>query len=134
MATFESFAWLHFDSLQLNIPYHARIYDRNVSLAGSGYFKNNDVKLTWTGISKMNGRNCVLIGFEAMDNLLSIETDSMKARGRSHYWGNIWVSLEDKQLAGAWMNEDVMLEISFQGANKQLMNTTRKITVEQLKD
>jgi hypothetical protein len=134
ISTFESFAWLHFDSLQLNIPFHARIYDTDISLAGSGNFMNHDVKLTWTGISKMNGKKCALIQFEAMENLLTIKAGSMTAKGRSHYWGNIWVSLEDKQLEGAWMNEDVMLEINFPGSAKQYINTIRRLTVEKHKD
>jgi hypothetical protein len=132
MLMFESFAWLYFDSLSLNVPYHARIFDKDIPLGGSGSFANHDVKLTWSGISKMNDKKCALIQFEAMENPLKIATGNMTARGRSHYWGNIWVSLDDKQLEGAWMNEDVMLELSIPPANKQFMNAIRRITVEKL--
>ena len=133
MFTFESFAWSHFDSLHLNVPYHARVYDTDFSLGASGNFINNDVKLIWTGISMINNRRCVLIQFEALENRLHIKMGAMDAKGRSHYWGNIWVCLEDKQIEEVWMNEDIMLEIDLPAKGKQMMNTIRKVTVKKVK-
>lgn len=133
MVTFEGFAWTYFDSLRLNIPFHARTFNGDVSLDGAGVFSNHDVLLTWSGISVMNGRKCALIQFEAMDNPLELDINGMKAKGRSHYWGNIWVCLDDEQIEGGWLNEDVVLDMILAGNGKTTINTVRRITLEKLK-
>ena len=111
---FESFAWNDFGKLSLNKPYHF-LREENVNLAGAGNFKNNDVELTWTGISKRNGVVCALIRYEAFFNRLDISIANFNAKGRSHYWGEIWVSLETKQIEYGTLREDVLLETRVTG-------------------
>lgn len=130
---FEAFAWEFLDKLQLNVPYRAEEVEGELSLAGQGTFENKEAHVTWTGLSRMNGELCALIQFRVMDNPLEMANPQMSLRGRSHYWGNIWVSLEDKQIEHATLSEDVVMEIKLAGqSNSQYINTTREIVFRKL--
>jgi len=39
----------------------------------------------------------------------------MTLKGRSHYWGEIWVSLSSKQIEYATLQEDVLGEMKLAG-------------------
>jgi hypothetical protein len=125
----EAFAWSYLDSLKLNQSYSPAMNGK-VELAGNGYFQNNHIKLTWTGISEMNNELCALIQFLALDNPLDVKMGNITAKGRSHYWGNIWVSLEDKQIEHAVLYEDVILDMNISPTQKQLIDATREIKFE----
>ncbi len=132
----EVFAWVYFDSLKLNQVYAPSELSGSVPLAGAGYFNNRNIELTWTGISKMNGELCAIIQCSAMDNTLEINSGdnaiSFSAKGRSHYWGNVWVSLEDKQIEHAVLYEDVIMDMQFSESNNQIINATRELKLEKL--
>jgi len=136
MMGFEAFAWEFLDSLKINRNYAPAGLSGKVQLAGAGYFENRNIKLCWVGISKINGKLCAVIQFTAMDNPLEIDTEvngmEISMKGRSHYWGNILVSLEDKQIEHAILYEDVVMKMNFSGSQDQLMNTTREIYLEKL--
>ncbi len=126
--SFEVFAWTYYDSLQLNIPYTAHKINGKLELGDLGTFENKDIKITWTGISVMNEKTCAVIEFLAMDNPIDFKTDFMQMKGRSHYWGTVWLSLSDKQIEYGVLHEDVNMDMKMAGQEKsQLMNTTRKI-------
>ena len=131
MMAIEGFAWAYFNELELNKPYKAGMFNGKIDLAGMGSFENKDVILTWTGITKWNGEYCAVIEYRTMNNPLEYSGEGMSMRGRSHYWGTIWVSVEDKQVEHAVLFEDVVMEILLPGqTNKQVMNATREITYE----
>ena len=128
MLGIEGFAWAYFDVLELNKPYNATDFNGKMDLAGQGFFENKDVVLTWTGISKFNDELCATIEYRTMNNPLEYKEESMSMKGRSHYWGTIWVSIEDKQVEHANVFEDVMMELQLSGqSGTQLMNATREI-------
>jgi hypothetical protein len=60
-------------------------------------------------------------------------TTSIKGKGRSHYWGIIWVSLEDKQVEHALLFEDVIMDMTITNMPPLLSNTTRILVVEKMK-
>jgi hypothetical protein len=127
----EAFAWLYFDSLELNQYLEATLINGAVEMDGIGVFENRNIRLKWTGISEMDGEICAVIDYLAMDNPLQVEFGDFKMKGRSHYWGNILVSLEDKQIEHAVMYEDVNMDLKLPGqATSQLLNTTREIIIE----
>jgi len=129
MLAIEGFAWSSFDKLKLNEPYSADSFNGKVDLAGQGFFENKDIQLTWTGISKRNGELCATIEYRTFNNPLEVKTGGMDMKGRSHYWGTIWVSLEDKQIEHAVLYEDVVMEMLLPGqTQKQVMNATREIS------
>jgi hypothetical protein len=126
--SFEVFGWIYYDSLQLNVPFTAKKLNSQMDLPELGKFENKDIKLTWTGISTMNNNICAVIEFLAMDNPLDFKTDFIQMKGRSHYWGTLWLSLSDKQIEYGILHEDVNMDMKMSGQEKsQLMNTTRKI-------
>lgn len=124
---FEMFGWDYLDKLQLNQVYSPQSGPEDVPLAGAGTFQNHRIELTWIGISEMNGERCALIRYQAFFNKLAITTEQMSMKGRSHYWGEIWVSLQDKQIEQATLDEDVLMELTLSGqAEKMIVNVFRK--------
>lgn len=134
MMGIEGFAWAYFNELELNKPYKAAMFNGKIDLAGKGSFENKDVLLTWTGITRWsNGEYCAVIEFITMNNPLEYAGEGMSMKGRSHYWGTIWVSVEDKQVEHAVLFEDVVMEILLPGqTTKQVMDATREITYEKM--
>lgn len=129
MMAIEGFGWSAWDKLKLNEPYSAKDFNGKMDLAGQGSFENKDVIFTWTGISKRNSENCAVIEFRTMNNPLDYSGEGMTMKGRSHYWGTIWISLEDKQIEHAVLYEDVVMEMNLPGqTNKQIMDATREIS------
>ena len=58
-----------------------------------------------------------------------MNTPNMKFKGRSLYWGELWISLEDKQVEYATMVEDVIFELNLTGnPQKQLLDLQRDVT------
>jgi hypothetical protein len=130
---FETFAWSFWDKLKLDQPYRLHLPD--TSLTG-GSFHNQQPELTWIGLDKRNGKLCALIQYEAFFNKLQLATNGMTINGRSHYWGTIWVSLNDKQIEYGTLREDVLSGITMPGPNgKQnvTLNVFREGTFERMK-
>lgn len=137
MMGLEGFSWMYFDSLKLNETFSAPAFNGKIPMEGVGTFENKNILLTWTGVTLKNNETCAVIEYLAMDNPLdlSVNTEQFKliAKGRSHYWGTILVSLTDKQIEGATLHEDVILDMVLPGNSKQITNSTRLITVEKLR-
>lgn len=136
MLTFESFAWNHYDSLRLNQDYSSPMMNGDVVMADLGVFSNNNIVLTLAGVSMFEGEPCAVIEFITMDNPLRINVDSgdfkMSAKGRSHYWGTIYMSLRNRQLYSGILHEDVLMDMVMPDGTKPLINSTRLITLERL--
>lgn len=129
MMGIEGFAWSSFEKLKLNVPYSNELFNGKMDLAGQGSFENKDVQIMWTGISERNGETCAIIEYRTFNNPLEYAGEGMSMKGRSHYWGTIWVSLEDKQIEHAVLYEDVVMEMSLpEQSNKQIMNAVREIS------
>ena len=138
MAGIEAFAWAHLDSLKLNKTYEAKKMNGAVNLAGLGTFKNSNIQLTWKGISLVNNQLCGLIDFRAMDNPLEIKMKMGDAdfnmKGRSHYWGTVYISLNEKVIEYTELLEDVTMEIKISNLpTSQYVYATRYMKVEKIK-
>lgn len=110
----ELFGQAQFEHLKLNEPYRS-ISQEETNMPGVGKFQNRDVELEWTGKSRRNGQDCALIEYSAFFNPLEIATPGLSLKGRSHYWGEIWVSLQTKQIEFATLHEDVLGELKLTG-------------------
>lgn len=129
MMAIEGFAWSSFEKLKINESFADERFNGKMDLAGQGSFENKDVQILWTGISERNGETCAVIEYRTFNNPLEYAGEGMSMKGRSHYWGTIWVSLEDKQIEHAVLFEDVVMEMNLPGqTSKQIMNTTREIS------
>jgi hypothetical protein len=129
----EEFAWDHFSKLELNQPYAIQSKPEDVPLAGEGTFQNRRIDLTWVGLSKRNNEVCALIQYQAFMNKFNTAVGNITFQGRSHYWGDIWVSLKDRQIEHATLLEDVLVEFTLPGQQlKQQIGVLRKAACEQI--
>ncbi len=123
----EDFGQGFFGSLKLNQPYTPQgMSDAGVPLAGMGTFRNRKVELTWLGLSERNGESCAMIRYQAYFNRFQMGVGASKIAGLSHYWGEIWVSLVDKQIEHGTLHEHVSMRI---GASKESMTPFRVFRV-----
>jgi hypothetical protein len=110
----EDFGQKHFDDLRLNQPYHT-LSSEAIQMPEVGQFQNRDIELQWAGKSQRNGQDCALIEYSAFFNPLEITNAGMNMKGRSHYWGQIWVATATRQIEFATLNEDVLGELKLSG-------------------
>jgi hypothetical protein len=128
----ELFGQDQFQHLKLNTPYRL-LSGQDVNMPGVGTFHNRDVQLTWLGRSQRNGQECAVIEYRAYFNPLQIDNGGMTLKGRSHYWGEIWVSLSTKQIEYATLYEDVLGEMTLAGQGKmQIISVFRSGVFEPL--
>jgi hypothetical protein len=121
----EFFGQEQFKHLKLNHIYHLST-DQDVGMPGIGVFHNRDVQLMWTGRSHRNGQDCALIEYQAYFNPLELVIEGMNLKGRSHFWGQIWVSLATRQIEYGTLYEDVLGEIKLPGTGAtQVTNAFR---------
>ena len=121
----EVFGQKFFERLKLNEPYHS-VTNQDVNMPEVGTFHNRDVVLEWIGRSQRNGQDCALITYKAFFNPLEIVNGGMTLKGRSDYWGEIWVSLETKQIEYGTLYENVAGEMKLPGRDTtQLINVFR---------
>jgi hypothetical protein len=126
----EAFGQNFFDELELNVPHHS-LSNQDVNMPGVGTFHNRDVVLEWIGRSRRNGRECAVIQYQAFFNPLQIGVGGMTLTGRSDYWGEIWVSLETKQIEYGTIYESVVGEMKLAGQDTaQIVNIFRNGSLE----
>ena len=129
----EMFGQEHFEHLTLNTPYRV-LSGQDVNMPGMGTFHNRDVQLTWLGRSHRNGQDCAVIAYRALFNPLEVANGGMTLKARSHYWGEIWVSLSTKQIEYATLQEDVLGEMTLAGQDApQTISVFRNGILEPLK-
>ncbi len=113
----EQFGWSYFSELELGVPFSpSGVASSKVPLAGMGAFKNRKIEITWVGETRRNGERCALLQYEAFFNRFDMNLGATQLEGLSHYWGLICVSLEDKQIEHATLNEHVSLRQERDGA------------------
>lgn len=126
----EMFGQSYFDNLKLNEPYQI-LSNQDVTMPDVGTFHNRDVVLEWIGRSQRNGQDCALIKYQAFFNPLEIVNGGMTLKGRSEYWGEIWVSLATKQIEYGTLYESVVGEMKLPGQETaQVVNVFRTGTLE----
>jgi len=123
----EQFARGYWERFELGVPLAPKqLAGSRVPLAGMGAFKNRSIELTWLGVTRRNGEACALIGYEAFFNRFDMDLGFMKMEGLSHYWGTIWVSLEDKQLEHATLDEYVSVRQFLEGGAVRRTSVLRR--------
>lgn len=126
---FESLAHWDWDSLQLNKMHQLHNEKTKLNLA-IGSFENKDIQITWIGITKINGKTCAILKYSTMNNPLNVTFNEVMMRGRSHYWGEIYVSLSDKQIEYACLTEDILTDVQIKNHVKDIFGyTIRYITL-----
>ena len=121
---FEAFGEAQWDSLKPGVPYVFK--GQNIPLAGAGTFENNDVHLVLSGTTTCGIEECGVVDYQAFFNTFELLMPMQTLTGRSHYWGQIWVSLATKRVVRASLYEDVLGELKLQGSDEpQTVNIFR---------
>ena len=128
----EMFGQNYFEHLKLNEPYQI-ISNQDVNMPDVGVFHNHNVILEWIGRSQRNGQECAVINYRAFFNPLLIDNGGMNLKGRSDYWGQIWVSLATRQIEYGTLYENVAGQMKLPGQDSlQLINVFRTGVFEPL--
>jgi hypothetical protein len=129
---FEIFAEDHFDQLELNKPFHVP-GPTNIPLAGAGTFQNKDAQLILSGTSTCDEGPCAVVDYRAFFNTFEVRTGKETLVGRSHYWGQVWVSTSTKRILRGTLYEDVLGEVTSEAsARPQPVNVFRIGTFERM--
>ncbi|WP_340114207.1 hypothetical protein [Maribellus mangrovi] len=123
---------IFFDSLTFCTPFYPETLDTfSLKVENGITFKSQYAKFVWSGITKMNGEICAIINYESFFNPVSMDVPGYAFQGRSLYWGEIWISLVDKQFEYAKMVEDIIIKLkSPQFTDGKLINMQREIVFE----
>lgn len=131
---FDVFAYACWDSLALNKEYQATDINSELKIANIGTFENRNTKTTWIGITECNNKTCAIIKYSVMNNPLHVEYGDIQMNGRSHYWGEVYVSLSDKHIEYATLTEDVLTDVKQKNqANNNIGYTIRTIILSKNK-
>jgi hypothetical protein len=127
-------AYMSIDKLKYNEPLVSIDFEgKELQMADFAMLKMRDLRLTWTGLSKIDEKLCALIQYKSFSNPVESTSDVMNVKGRSCYWGNFWVSLYDNQVERATLNEDVILKITFSGnPDERLLNIQRDVLFDKI--
>ncbi len=129
---FHVFAYDYWNSLKLNEEFKAADINSELEIA-IGTFENRDIRLTWLGVTEMNGELCAILKYSVLNNPLDVEYEHIAMRGRSHYWGEVYVSLSDKQIEYANLTEDILTEMKIKGQENHTTGyTVRYITLSKI--
>jgi hypothetical protein len=131
----QGLAWYVFDSLEFNKPFIPKFLSNyDIKFQDWVTFTSRYQKLVWSGIAKYNNEVCAIVKFESLYNPLKVENEQMTVKGRSLYYGEMWISLMDKQVEYASMVEDVIMKlkgVSF--PEEQLFDLQREIIFSKVK-
>jgi hypothetical protein len=114
--------WSILDSLEFQKEFFSKDMDnRDIEAEGSFVITSSYLKWIWSGITLHNNEICAVVKFESLS--MQINTPGMK--GRDMYYGEIWVSLNDKQIERFVMVEDIVGESK---SDKSLFEMQRIVT------
>lgn len=130
----DGITYVFFDSMLFNKPFYPAILDTFSLKVDNGItFKSQSTKFIWSGITKLNGEICAVVKFESFFNPVSMDVPGYAFQGRSLYWGEIWISLSDKQFEYAEMVEDLIIKLkSSSFPDGKLINMQREIVFEKV--
>ncbi|MDD4603777.1 MAG: hypothetical protein PHF97_08220 [Bacteroidales bacterium] len=131
----QGLAWYVFDSLEYNRPFIPTILNNyDVKFKDWVTFTSRYQKLIWSGIAEYDDKVCAIVKFESLYNPVKIENNQMSVKGRSLYYGEIWISLSDKQVEYASMAEDVIMKLKGPlFPEEQLIDLQREIVFRKVK-
>lgn len=131
----QGLAWYVLDSLEFKKEFEPKLLENHdVSFEDWVTFTSRYQKLIWSGITKHNDEICAIVKFESYYNPVKIDNEQMQVKGRSLYYGEMWISLTDKQVEYAVMFEDVVMKLtSSMFPDEQLIDLQREIVFNKQK-
>jgi len=109
-AAMHEMGWYILDSLEFQKEFTPRLMENlDIALEDSYTFASTYLKYIWSGFTRHNGEWCAVVKFESLFNPAEIVHQGVTVmKGRSMYYGEWWVSLEDRQIEYSEMVEDVV--------------------------
>lgn len=131
----QGLAWHVFDSLEFKKDFEPKLLENHdVRFEDWVTFTSRYQKLVWSGITKHNDEICAIVKFESFYNPVKIDNEQIQVKGRSLYYGEMWISLTDKQVEYAVMFEDVVMKLtSSMFPDEQLIDLQREIVFDKQK-
>lgn len=123
-----------FDNMSFQEPFYPKLLeDYDIQFENWVLFKSTYQKLVWSGITQHNNEICAIVKFESFYNPVVMDTPEMTFKGRSLYYGEMWISLEDKQVEYSIMIEDVVFRLkSAKMPQPQLLNLQREVVFDKI--
>ena len=130
----QGLAWYVFDSLSFNKQFSPKLLNNyDIKFENWVKFTSRYQKLIWSGLSEYKNEVCAIVKFESLYNPVELDKPELSINGRSLYWGEIWISLEDKQVEYASMVEDVVLKLKMANMQEeQLIDLQRVVFFEKV--
>lgn len=124
-----------FDSLEYNKEFFPGLLENyDVKFDDWVTFTSRYQRMIWSGIGMHNDKICAIVKFDSNYNPVKIDNERMRVDGRSLYYGEMWISLTDKQLEYASMFEDVIMKLtSTMFPEEQLIDLQREIVFNKRK-
>ena len=131
----QGLTWYVFDSLEFKKDFKPKLLENyDVKFEDWVTLTNKYQKFVWSGITKHNDEICAVVKFESFYNPVKIDNEQMQVKGRSLYYGEMWISLTDKQVEYAVMVEDVIMKLkSSMFPDEQLIDLQREIVFNKQK-
>ncbi|HVO72946.1 MAG TPA: hypothetical protein VMT35_02920 [Ignavibacteriaceae bacterium] len=132
--TVHEFPLIIFDSLSYDKDFSPKFMENyDIKFENWVTLTSRHLNLKWSGISKYNDEICAVIEFESLFNPVIMQTPDINIRGRSLYWGEVRISLIDKQVEYASMYEDVVFKLKTEAlTQEQLIDLQRRVIFENL--
>lgn len=130
----QGLAWYVFDSLEFNREFIPKILDNHdIKFENWVTFTSRWQKLIWSGITSQNNEICAVVKFESYYNPVETNNEVMALKGRSLYWGEMWISLEDKEVEYATMFEDVVFKLKTAAfPQEQIIDLQREVIFDKV--
>jgi hypothetical protein len=77
----ELFGTAYLSDLKLDVPFKPNLPD--AQFPGGGSFHNTQAQITWIGVSKVDGKLCAQIEYDAPFNSLNFHTNGVRLNGQS---------------------------------------------------
>ena len=119
--------WSMIDSLEFQKEFFPKDMDnRDIVADGTFTLTSSYLKWIWSGITLYNNEICAVIKFES----LSMQLNTIGMKGRDMYYGDIYISMNNKQIEHFVMVEDIVGENK---SNKSLFEMQRIVTFSKVK-
>lgn len=130
----QGLAWYVFDSLEFQKEFYPEMLkDYDITFENWVSFSSRYQKLIWSGITKHNNEVCAIVKFESFYNPVKIDNEQMVVEGRSLFFGEMWISLQDKQVEYASMVEDVVMKLkSSLFPDEKLIDLQREVVFDKV--
>jgi len=91
--------------------------DLGESVKKGSYFRNGRVTLEWLGNGMVETQTCALVAFDSGESCFQMLMEpapgyAMDVKGGSHYWGTLFINLDDYWLEKATFREFVMTRMA----------------------